>query len=272
MQNLLRIFLAICSFATVSNAMGSIFSIQPLSTNMQVEMQVLKTWQAGCPVLPTRLKLVNFSYYDFNNQEHNDGKIVVLDAAANNVMAIFKELHQIKFPLAKAHVIEQYNGDDQASMLDNNTSAFNCRAITGGSLPSIHAYGLAIDINPIQNPYVSFDNVSGCTTQVLPPPAKDYLNRTHLRAGMAEQVVEIFKRNGFTVWGGKWNKPIDWQHFQVSRSLAQLLAVMTPQDATDFFAIYAAKQLTVFDEVKATDNRFIESYTQDPQNFMRTYQ
>jgi hypothetical protein len=115
-------------------------------------------------------------------------------------------LHQRGFPLARAKPIEHYHGDDAASMQDNNTSAFNNRPIAGGGPPSLHAYGLAIDINPLQNPFVQPDQQG--SARVSPPAATAYLNRLAVRPGkpvrrgMAEDVTDLFAEYGFTVWGG----------------------------------------------------------------------
>ncbi len=157
-------------------------------------------------------------------------------------------------------------------MIDNNSSCYNCREVTGGGLPSIHSYGLAIDINPIQNPYIFFEEKDQCSTKILPSNGKNYINRTNTRAGMVESIVEIFKKNGFTVWGGKWNTPIDWQHFQPPRPLAQLLAVMSTKDGIEFFEKFAiSNKSKIFDEVKATDNKFVELYLKSPEKFMKIF-
>ena len=210
--------------------MTSNFAIESLSADSKKIMTAKGVWKDQCPVSLNRLRIFNFPYYDFNSIEHYDGKIVILDVVVNRVANIFKELHALKFPIYKAEVIENYNGDDEASMADNNSSCFNCREIVGGGLPSLHSYGLAIDINPIHNPYIMLEdstNKKRGIIKILPAAGYDYLNRTNIRPGMVEPIVPIFAKNGFPVWGGKWNTPIDWQHFQPSRAMAQLLALMT---------------------------------------------
>lgn len=251
-------------------ANSTIFEVHNLSTQMKNQMKKLKTWKADCPVPLERLRLIKFSYFDFNIQKQNNGQIIVLDAVSGRVIAIFKELYSLKFPIAKAKPIEYYKGNDEVSMTDNNTSSFNCREITGGGLPSLHAYGVAIDINPIQNPYISFEETGNSVT-ILPCMGKEYFNRTNIRAGMVENIVNIFKKNGFTVWGGKWNTPIDWQHFQLPRGLAQLLAVMSPKDATNFFEMVVINKATLFESIKANDNKFVELYKRNPKRFMQIF-
>jgi hypothetical protein len=123
-------------------------------------------------------------------------------------------------------------------MNDNNTSAFNDRPITGGGTPSLHAYGLAIDVNPIQNPYVTR---SGVTLTFEPAAGADYANRLENRPwkrprqGMAETVIEAFAENGFLIWGGYWDSPIDYQHFQVGRPFAERLAQLNAPEAEKLF-------------------------------------
>jgi hypothetical protein len=111
----------------------------------------------GAPVACTQLRIVRFSYVDFEGHIHHDGEIMVMAAVADHVQTIFETLYQRRFPITKARLIDHYRGDDAAAMRDNNTSAFNHRAITDGGPPSLHAYGLAIDLNPVQNPYIQFN-------------------------------------------------------------------------------------------------------------------
>lgn len=198
-------------------------------------MQDSKVISAENPVKCERLMQVSFSYRDFEGHRHDDGKLVVLDVVAPHVQAIFNALLQRGFPLRKAIPLEAYQGDDEASMADNNTSAFNGRPMTGGSAWSKHAYGVAIDINPLQNPYIGKD--AGKQIVVLPPAARgQYQSRTPVRPGMAEEVQDIFFSHGFMIWGGNWKQPIDYQHFEIgSRDLiARLLSLPLPEARREF--------------------------------------
>lgn len=252
--------------------MKNIFTSQPLFEAIKKEMVLNSVWKEDCPVSLDRLRLVTFSYFDFEEKEHTDGELVILDAVATRVVNIFKELYHLKFPLAQAKRIEVYKGCDETSMAQNNTCAFNHRPIVGGSLPSIHSYGLAIDINPIQNPYLGFKDDAARTNgqlRVLPAAGRDYLNRTKIRPGMVEPVLDILKKNGFSVWGGGWNDPLDWQHFQPSRTMAQLLSIMSPDDASDFFELYADRNqlLNAWD---FKDQTLENLYKKNPVMFMVT--
>lgn len=194
---------------------------------------------AHAPVGCDRLAVVRFPYIDFSGARHDDGEIMVLAAVAPEVSQLFHSLYQRRFPLARARLIEHYQGDDAASMQDNNTSAFNSRQISGGGPPSLHAYGLAIDINPLQNPYVRPDGPG--VVRFSPPAGVAYMNRLAsrpgkpARPGMAESVVRLFAQQGFTIWGGYWDTPLDYQHFQFSRGMAERLAALPEAQARKLF-------------------------------------
>lgn len=169
----------------------------------------------------------------------------MLDAVAEQVKELFSTLIKKSFPINKSLLMENYQGDDKAAMDDNNTSAFNGRPITGGTSWSKHAYGVAIDINPLQNPYISF-NDNG-TAKILPTASTEsFINRNNSRPGkeqrlgMAEEVVDIFAQHGFLIWGGDWNSPIDYQHFEIgSRGFINTLIKQPPDTARLTFNRYA---------------------------------
>jgi hypothetical protein len=195
--------------------------------------------RAGAVVGCGRLSLIKFSYLGFDGAVHDDGEIMVMDAAAENVLRIFNKLREIRFPIAKARLINYYDGSDDASIADDNTSAFNSRNVAGTNSLSLHAYGLAIDLNPLENPYVQ--HVDG-TLKFSPPAGAAYMNRfkgqpeQQLRRGLAEAVIDVFAAEGFSIWGGYWKSSVDYQHFQVSRGLAEELARLAPAQAKAVFA------------------------------------
>jgi hypothetical protein len=125
-----------------------------------------------------------------------------------------------------------YDGDDDAADVDNNTSSFNDRVVAGTNTLSLHAYGAAIDLNPVQNPFVT---VTGGKHEASPAEGKLYLDRNVAKPGMAEPVIDIFADNGFSIWGGDWHNPIDYQHFQLSRALAERLTRVSAADAKAIF-------------------------------------
>lgn len=155
------------------------------------------------------LRYVTVTYRGFDGADHT-GELVVAAAVADDVAAIFGDLYDSGYPIASMRLVDDFGGSDDASMAANNTSAFNCRAVTGGGGFSEHSNGTALDVNPVQNPYLS-------GSLVLPEQGRDYLNRISapgvILAG--DVVVTAFADRGWT-WGGTWSGPIDYQHFSVS--------------------------------------------------------
>ncbi|WP_232614133.1 M15 family metallopeptidase [Photobacterium carnosum] len=199
---------------------------------------------ATAPVPCQRLKKVTFHYRDFAGKAHSNGQVVVMDAVAPYVGNIFDALFKQGFPIHKAVPIEVYGGDDTRSMTANNTSAFNYRPVAGTGSLSLHAYGAAIDLNPLQNPFVTFG--SNGNAKFSPVQGVHYANRAQYRfgkpnsRGMAEAVIDTFARHGFQYWGGFWNSPIDYQHFQLTKDMALTMSKMTPAQAILFFQRYVA--------------------------------
>ena len=132
------------SINTASSAGNDSDQISLLTKELCAEMRLHKTLRADSVVGCQRLMLVKFDYFGFDGQIHNDGEVVVLDAAADRVANIFGALLKMHFPIHQAKLLNHYDGNDEASMSDNNTSAFNDRSISGGASVSIHAYGLAM--------------------------------------------------------------------------------------------------------------------------------
>ncbi|MCB9091538.1 MAG: M15 family metallopeptidase [Halobacteriovoraceae bacterium] len=185
---------------------------ESLSPELKKKM-ISVTWKKGCPVSLEDLVLVKFSYWDFDSK-FQTGTVVVHKKVANGLVEIFKILFETHFLFEKVNLIYLYGGDDEKSMEDNNTSAFNCRMVTGEIHKfSLHAYGLAIDINPKTNPYIK-------NGKVLPENANQYRDRSLIEKGMIKQndrIVQEFKKRGWE-WGGDWKNPIDYQHFQFQPS------------------------------------------------------
>lgn len=195
------------------------FQISEVPSHIKQSMIDRKIWQEQCPVKFEQLKLLTMNYYDFD-QNIQIGQMIVHQAIAEKTIAIFNELLNIKFPIAKMNLIDHYDGNDELSMTDNNSSSFNYRKIANSNQYSMHAYGLAIDINPIQNPYIQIFR-EDLSVSVLPKLGVDFLNRNNQRLGMVEPIVGVFKKFGLTVWGGDWDDPLDYHHFQIERSLIE---------------------------------------------------
>jgi D-alanyl-D-alanine carboxypeptidase len=169
------------------------------------------SWRQGCPVGPDQLRQVRLSHWGFDGQPHT-GTLVVHRAVAADVATVFRTLYERRFPIRKMVPVAAYGGSDDASMADANTSGFNCRnAVDNGPARwSAHAYGRAVDVNPVENPYL----LDGA---VLPPAGRAYTDRTRRRPGMAVPggvLVKAFTAAGWA-WGGTWSDP-DYQHFSVA--------------------------------------------------------
>jgi hypothetical protein len=224
----------------------SSFKKHSINTHLKEELIAKNVWNVNCPIDISRLRLLTISYYNFSGKEVTDGKMIVLDIVADRVLNIFKTLHKNKFPIANMKLLTEYRGDDNLSMQDNNTSGFNCRKIFNGEELSTHSYGVAIDFNPLQNPYIDNDFELGkVATKILPPEGMEYLNRTLLKPGMVEnpvdpenpdyKVTDLFYENGFRTWGGQWAFPVDWQHFQVEKEFIKRILSISPEEGAILF-------------------------------------
>jgi hypothetical protein len=164
----------------------------------------------ACPARDD-LVLLTVPYRDFEG-EARTGQLIIARDAAQDLADIFTEIFDSgQFRIAGMELVDAYGGSDDASMAANNTSAFNCRLTTGGTRLSSHAFGTAIDINPVQNPYVK-----GETT--LPPAGDAFDEETERSAGhmgvivAGDVVTTAFASRGWT-WGGDWTSLKDYQHF-----------------------------------------------------------
>ena len=208
-------------------------TINSLTKKLSNEMEAAGVWKDGSPVPLNRLSLVTISYFDFAGIEHHDGEMITLDVVADKVAEIFLELHKIRFPINKIKSIHHYKADDEASMADNNSSCFCYRPAARTGAISIHSYGVAVDINPLQNPYIVINEEQG-TANIHPKSGWEFLNRHKKRPGMVEDIVSIFSKHGFLIWGGQWSSPIDYHHFQLHRGTTELLLAMTLDDGKLF--------------------------------------
>lgn len=168
------------------------------------------SWRSGCPVAVADLRAVSVSHWDFAGGVRT-GTLIVAATQADAIVAVMRALYQARFPIARMEPVEAFGGSDDASMAANNTSAFNCRKATGGTSWSEHSYGRAIDVNPVQNPYVK-------GSLVLPQSGSAYVDRSRTIPGMiraGDAVVRAFAAQGWA-WGGTWTSLKDYQHFSTT--------------------------------------------------------
>ncbi|MYW64432.1 M15 family peptidase [Streptomyces sp. SID8379] len=169
------------------------------------------TYRRGCPVPPGRLRLIRMNHWGFDGKVHR-GELIVSRQAVSPMLYVFGRAFAAKFPIRRMKVMAEYRGSDTAAMKQDNTSAFNCRAVTGSpGKRSQHSYGNAIDINTLENPYV---DTSG---RVYPPAGRRYLRRDRPVKGMIRRgdVITTAMRKVGWQWGGRWAHP-DYQHFSAN--------------------------------------------------------
>ncbi len=184
-------------------------SISTLSAKERAAMTP-SVWRRGCPVNIGSLRMVRVSHWDFRGTVRT-GRLVVHRDAATDVVAIMRDLYAARFPIRWMVPIERFGGSDFRSIEADNTSAFNCRYVDGTTRWSNHAYGRAIDINPIENPYVS----RGRTSHKASAP---YVTRTPRRRGMiveGDAATRAIDAAGWG-WGGRWSGVKDYQHISSS--------------------------------------------------------
>ena len=168
------------------------------------------SWRSGCPVPLGDLRVVTASYRGFDGAVHAGTLIVHRDVVAE-VVIVLRKLFAARFPIRRLEPVDAFGGSDYASIEADNTSAFNCRPVAGTSRWSEHAYGRALDLNPLENPYVS----GGTTSHAA---SRRYLDRSRQLKGMVhagDPVVRAFASVGWG-WGGSWSGTKDYQHFSAS--------------------------------------------------------
>ena len=187
---------------------NSYFAVEPISDAVFARMEG-KSYKAGCTIPRSELRYIRALHITAEG-EIKRGEMVVNRAISDQVLTILRKLFEAKYPIERMVLIDDYNGDDSKSMAANNTSSFNYRVIAGTDKLSRHAFGMAIDINPLYNPYVK-------GTFVSPESGASYVNRSKefkYKISRKDLVYKILHdKFGFT-WGGDWENCKDYQHFE----------------------------------------------------------
>jgi hypothetical protein len=176
------------------------------------ELMIGRSWHEGCPVGLGNLRSIRLTYWGFDREAHV-GRLVVHRRWADAIVDVFRALYEERFPIRRMVLVDRYDADDRRSMRHDNTSAFNCRFVAGTTTWSQHAFGRAIDVNPVENPYVRGSYVS-------PPSGRPYADRSRVRRGMifeGDAVWQAFADVGWE-WGGTWTSAQDYQHFSANGS------------------------------------------------------
>jgi D-alanyl-D-alanine carboxypeptidase len=200
------------SAAGTSSAADPRFSatVSPIGPSLRATMTGV-SWKPGCPVALRDLRVVSSRYWRFDGRIRT-GRLIVHGDVAADVVAVLRRLYVAHFPIRRMVPVDAYGASDFRSIEADNTSAFNCRYVEGTTRWSEHAYGRAIDLNPIENPYVTS---RGTTSHRA---SERYLRRTPYRPGMAVEggvAVRAFAAVGWA-WGGRWSSAKDYQHFSAS--------------------------------------------------------
>lgn len=183
--------------------------VSPLSDDERAAMTGV-TWREGCPIALDALSSVEVSHWGLDGAVHT-GQLVVASEQAEAIVAVFERLHAARFPVQSVRPAREFGGDDDAMMRVNNTSAFNCRPVSGGKRFSDHAFGHALDLNPLINPYVRGSRVD-------PPQGRAYIDRDPAVPGIVVDggpAVAAFAAVGWK-WGGHWRSAKDYQHFSAT--------------------------------------------------------
>ena len=201
----------IFSFTTLFAAFES--DISQISSEVKKRMIKGDSWRKGCPVSLNDLRYLRVKHLDFKGTERM-GELVVHKSVSVEVTNIFQELYTVGYPIHKMRLVSDYKGKDWDSIEADNTSAFNCRSATGSKKWSKHSYGKAIDINPIENPYI-FRN--GNTSHKASVKYRKRVHKNNTAADKAvllkhDKATKIFEKYGWK-WGGDWKSVKDYQHF-----------------------------------------------------------
>jgi hypothetical protein len=197
--------------ASLTLPAGAVFqaSTSALTAAMRSRMTGV-SWHPGCPVALSSLRVLRLSYWGLDRAARQ-GELIANASAAATVTQAFRLLFAARFPIRQMRVVDDFGGDDERSMLADNTSAFNCRLVPGTSVWAQHAYGLAVDINPFENPEIEDGKAD-------PQAAAAWADRSRSSPAMIREgdaAWDAFRAIGWT-WGGDWRSPKDYMHFSAN--------------------------------------------------------
>ena len=205
------LFIFVFSFTVLFAEYSS--GISKITPEIKKRMIKGNSWRKGCPVGLNDLRYLRMTHIDFRGKDVV-GEIIVHKDVSAEVTEIFEALYEIGYPIKKMKLVSDYKGSDWQSIEADNTSAFNCRNATGSKKWSKHSYGKAIDINPIENPYIARSG------RISHKASLKYRKRVHKNTTYADKAVllrndkatRVFKKYGW-IWGGDWSAVKDYQHF-----------------------------------------------------------
>ena len=186
------------------------FSVGHLSDEIKERITGV-SYPEGCSVPYEDLRYLRLKYVDYDGNDRA-GEMICNKDIAEDLIEIFTALYEERYPINSIRLIDDYGGDDTASMADDNTSCFNYRMVEGSGNLSRHAYGMAVDLNPFCNPYITYP---GGTERISPPGSEPYADRDSGLPHMIDRndpAYKLFTAHGFS-WGGDWKTMKDYQHF-----------------------------------------------------------
>lgn len=188
------------------------FRAEPLPDRVFSRMQG-RSFDRGCTVSRSSLRYVRVLHYDASGRI-KVGELVCNQAISADLVSIFRALYDARYPIERMVLIDDYGADDERSMAANNTSCFNFRTVSGTRTLSNHSRGMAVDVNPLYNPYVK--RRGGKLISVQPAASRRYADRSlsfPMRIDRNDLCYRLFIKHGFT-WGGDWRSSKDYQHFE----------------------------------------------------------
>ena len=206
-------YIILCIVVLQSLALSAqVFIAREIPDSIWARMQG-HSYPQECRIARSELRYLELSFVDFDGREHV-GQMVCNKQIANDLLYIFRQLYEARYPIASMRLIDDYEADDSRSMASNNTSCFCYRRVAGSKSLSKHSRGMAVDINPLYNPCVYVK--SG---RVLPPEGNKYAHDRDKRKDIPSKIdttdlcYRLFVSRGFR-WGGTWRTIKDYQHFE----------------------------------------------------------
>ena len=185
-----------------------VFSSEAIPPEVEARMRG-KSYPEGATISLSELRYLRLSYVDFDG-EPQTGEMVCNAAIAKDLLEIFQALYEAEYPICSILLVDEFGGSDDESMKADNTSCFNFRTVPGSKNLSRHAFGMAVDVNPLENPYINRSGV------VMPAEGQPYVDRSRDFAHKIDRddlCCRLFLEHGFT-WGGSWSDRKDYQHFE----------------------------------------------------------
>ena len=206
-------YIILCIVVLQSLALSAqVFIAREIPDSIWARMQG-RSYPQECRIARSELRYLELSFVDFDGREHV-GQMVCNKQIANDLLYVFRQLYEARYPIASMRLIDDYEADDSRSMASNNTSCFCYRRVAGSKSLSKHSRGMAVDINPLYNPCVYVK--SG---RVLPPEGNKYAHDRDKRKDIPSKIdatdlcYRLFVSRGFR-WGGTWRTIKDYQHFE----------------------------------------------------------